>query len=99
MSAKELIKDKDFQQPLSDFGFCVCPLFSKEQIYSLRDLYRKLSAGGNIFGSTSNEVISNEILEIIAPALENAFSDFEFFVALFIEKEAKRETEYRLQQD
>jgi len=103
-----LIKDKEYEKALDELGFSVVSLFTDEQIQGIRELYNQFAIDNNVAGliashsktTPENSIkLSNSIQEIIRPAVESAFSDFDFFIAGFMVKEANTPGELPLHQD
>lgn len=105
---KLLIQDRDYEQALDEMGFCVAPLFTREQIGKIKLLYQQFFEGAAVQGliashsKTGAELslkVSNSIKDIVMPALENWFLDFNFFLGGFMVKAANTVSEFPLHQD
>lgn len=103
-----LIKDVDYEKALDEMGFCVAPIFTPDQIAGIRALYEQFSIDNNVsgliashskIGGDRNRQLSNALRELLMPALEKSFSDFDFFMGGFMVKEAKNMSELHLHQD
>lgn len=108
MERNLLMKDMDYKNALDKMGFCVAPLFSLEQVQKIKLLYQQFSIDNNVsgliashskIGPQKNIQLSNSIKEIVMPALENWFADFDFFMGGFMVKEAHTPQELALHQD
>ena len=108
MKPDMLIKDKDCETALDEMGFCVAPIFTPDQIGRIKALYEQFSIDNNVsgliashskIGAERNLRLSQSLKEIVMPALENCFSDFDFFIGGFMVKEARNASELHLHQD
>jgi ectoine hydroxylase-related dioxygenase (phytanoyl-CoA dioxygenase family) len=108
MKRNLLIKDKDYEQVLDEMGFCMVPIFSIEQVNKIKELYQQFSIDTNVagliashskIGPEKNLHVSNSLREIVMPALQNWFGDFDFFMGGFMVKEAHTSKELPLHQD
>jgi ectoine hydroxylase-related dioxygenase (phytanoyl-CoA dioxygenase family) len=108
MKPDQLINDNDYSRALDELGFCVAPLFSMEDIRKIRALYHQFSietkvsgliASHSKIGAEKNLRLSNLLKEIVMPALQKSFSDFDFFIGGFMVKEANTAGVLPLHQD
>ena len=108
MTPQALIKDADYARSLETQGFCVAPLFTVEQIRSMKDLYHQFSIDNKVSGliashskttAEQSKSVCNQISEILMPALEKSFENFDIFIAGFMVKEANTPNELPLHQD
>jgi ectoine hydroxylase-related dioxygenase (phytanoyl-CoA dioxygenase family) len=105
---KQLIKDKDYEDSLSELGFCIAPLFDEAQIDAVKKLYLQFSTTNKVSGliashsKTDPELsiqISESLKDIVMPSLNGWFDDFDFFIGGFMVKEANTPSEFPLHQD
>lgn len=108
MTPEQIINDEDYKKALVEMGFCVAPLFTLDQIAGIRAIYDQFSVDNAVsgliashskLGGDRNLRLSNGIKDIVMPALEKSFSDFDFFIGGFMVKEAGNLSELTLHQD
>ena len=108
MGKDYLIKDKDYEKPLKELGFCTFPLLAQEDVAKLQAIYDHYFGEVKIHGMYANhnanpfelnKSISESIKQIVYPSLEKHFAGFKFFISHFVVKEANTESEFSLHQD
>lgn len=103
-----MFRSKAYQTAMNRQGFVVLPLLTEEAVQALRNLYEQHFNDSQIDGmfATHNrsnvelgKFLSNEIIRIVNPALEEKFKNYQTFVAHFVVKSAQLEDEFVLHQD
>src|ERR1019366_1688140 len=102
--------DETAQKFLEKSGYNCLPLFSKEEIAALKNLYDQHFGRVEVKGMFSNHSlgvsstgltieISKKMEAILGSSLKKKFKNFNFFLGAYISKQANLEEEFDLHQD